>query len=419
MSAGNVFGSQTPFAEPAWYDVRTGSPYYNEHHIAFRNKMRAFVDKEVIPNVDDWEKSGEIPREAFKKASEVGLLQTLIGWPEDACGPRPEGFDGFFLLIAQDEISRCASGGVVWGLIGGLGIGAPPLAHTTEENPVFTEALRKCVNGETNIALAVSEATAGSDVANLSTTAEEKGDFYVINGLKKWITCGMFADYYCVAARTGGEGSGMLGISLILVERNRPGVTTRAMDCMGAKGSGTAFVEFDDVKVPTSNYIGDVTLLLRNFITERIGIALQANRFARECLRESIEYSKRRRAFGKKLEEQPIIRQKIAQMARQVVVTHAYLESLVARLVEMEAKDEDWFNGILRMGAEAALAKVQATNVFEFCAREAAHIHGGNSYVKGNRVESLYRHVLSLSIPGGATSVLEDAAARLALQGKL
>ena len=279
--------------------------------------------------------------------------------------------------------------------------------------------MKECIAGEKNIALAVSEATAGSDVGNLSTTAEEKGDVYVVNGLKKWITCGMFADYFCVAARTGGEGSGMMGISLILVEKSRPGVSVRPMDCMGVKGSGTAFVEFDDVEVPTTNFIGDVTLLLRNFITERLGIALQANRFARECLRESIEYSKRRKAFGKKLEEQPVIRAKIAQMARQVVTTHAYLEGLAYRLVAMERNNEDWFNGILRMGSEAALAKVQATNTFEFCAREAAHIHGGNSYVKGNRVESLYRHVLSLAIPGGATSVLEDAAARLALQGKL
>lgn len=106
------FGSKTPFAEPPWYDSRNHSAFYNKFHVAFRNRLREFVDTEVIPHVEDWEKAGIIPREAFIKASQVGLLQTMIGWPEDVCGPRPEGFDGFFLLIAQDEISRCASG--IW-----------------------------------------------------------------------------------------------------------------------------------------------------------------------------------------------------------------------------------------------------------------------------------------------------------------
>lgn len=166
----------------------------------------------------------------------------------------------------------------------------------------------------------------------------------IFPGLKKWITCGTFADYFTVAVRTGEEGSGMMGVSLLLVERDRPGVSTRPMDCMGVKGSGTAYVEFDDVRcelarctpshyhqymlklivyemnlvrrVPQSNYIGDVTMLLRNFVTERLGLALQANRFARICLAESIEYARRRRAFGKRLVDQPVVRYKIADMVR-------------------------------------------------------------------------------------------------------
>jgi alkylation response protein AidB-like acyl-CoA dehydrogenase len=312
-------------------------------------------------------------------------------------------------------------------MVGGLGIGSPPIAHYGTDE-MKQRVLRPCLDGDANISLAVSEATAGSDVANLATTAEEcnasgelteGGDFYLVNGLKKWITCGMFADFFTVAARTGGKGSGMMGLSLILVERSRKGVSTREMECMGAKGSGTAFVEFEDVIVPKSNYIGDITCLLRNFVTERLGIALQANRFARVCLSESIEYAKRRVAFNKKLEDQPVVRQKIANMAMRVDATHAYIEALGYRIVAQERAGEDWFDAILRIGAEAGLAKVQATDTFEFCAREAAMIHGGNSYVKGNKIESLYRHVLSLSIPGGSSDVIIDASARLALKGML
>ena len=109
-----------------------------------------------------------------------------------------------------------------------------------------------------------------------------------------------------------------MGVSLLLIERSRKGVSTRAMNCMGAKGSGTAYVEFDNVKVPKSNLIGDVTVLLRNFVTERIGIALQANRFARVCLTESISYAKRRKTFGKTMVRHPVVRYKLATMMRHV-----------------------------------------------------------------------------------------------------
>ena len=416
-----IFGSQTPFAGPSWYDERNPSPYYGPAHKRFRNAMRKFVDEEVIPHVDEWEEKNAIPDAAFAKASEVGLLQTIVGWPEEVAGPRPEGFDGFFIVIAFDELCRCASGGVVWGLVGGLGIGLPPVTHFAADELKHRVA-GPVLRGEKRIALAVSEPTAGSDVAGISTTAEETedGEHYVINGMKKWITCGMFADYFTVACRTGGEGSGMLGVELILVERDRPGVSTRYMDCMGVKGSGTAYVEFEDVRVPKANYVGGMFSLLKNFVLERIGIAVQANRFARVCLAESIEYIRRREVFGKKLEDQPVVRYKVSHMAREVVTTHAFIEQLAHRIVEAEKSDDgDWTATLLRLGAEAALAKVQATRTFEHCAREAAHIQGGSAYVKGNRVESLYRHVLSLAIPGGAEDVMTDAAARLALKGRL
>ena len=130
-------------------------------------------------------------------------------------------------------------------------------------------------------------------------------------------------------------------------------------------------------------------------------------------------YTRRRKAFGKKLQDQPVVRHKIATMARQIATTEAFLEALAYRIVVVERAGDDWFEPILRLGAEAALAKVQATRVFEHCAREAAQLHGGNSYVRGNRIESLYRHVLSLSIPGGSEDVMVDAAARLALKGHL
>lgn len=414
-----TFGSKTPWAEPSWYDPSNASPYYNEHHAAFRNKMREFVDKEIIPNVTEWEQGNDtIPLEVYKRAGEVGLLPAIAGWPEDVPGlpPRPEGFDRFFQVIAQDEVCRCASGGIVWGLLGAMGIGLPPLIHFGKKEMKET-VVAPIIMGKKRVSLCVSESTAGSDVANIKTTAVDKGDHYLVNGAKKWITGGLFADYFTTAVRTGGAGMG--GVEVILIEREMEGVSVDPMECMGAKGSGTAFVMFEDVKVPKTNFICGVAGLMQNFVSERMGIAIQANRFSRVCLQLSIERTRKRKAFGKPLIKQPVVRHKLAEMARMISVTQAYIDSLVFRVDAQEKKGMNLFQSIARIGPEAMLCKVQATKVFEQCARDAAHLFGGDSYVKGNRIESLYRHVLSLAIPGGSEDVMIDSAGKMSLGSKM
>lgn len=411
-----AFGSKTAWSEPLWYDPKNPSPYYGDAHIAFRNKIRAFMNKEVMPNIAKWEGGNNtIPLSVYKAAFECGLLPAICGWPEDVPGipPRPEGFDHFFSIIAQDEVSRSGSGGVVWGLVGAMGIGIPPVVHYGSDE-MKERVVGPCIRGEKRICLAVSEPTAGSDVGSIKTTAIEKDDYYLLNGLKKWITGGLFADFYTVAAQTS-PGSGMGGVELFLVEKTFPGVSVRPMECMGAKGSGTAYVEFADVKVPKKNKIGGVFVLLQNFVSERIGIAVQATRFARVCLAKSIERTKRRKAFGKKLISQPVVRAKLANMARLVTGLQAWIDNIVYRAVQADKNGEDTFSLMQRLGPEAMLLKVQGAKVFEQCARDAAHLHGGDSYVKGNRVESLYRHVLSLAIPGGSEDVMIDAAGKMSL----
>jgi alkylation response protein AidB-like acyl-CoA dehydrogenase len=153
------------------------------------------------------------------------------------------------------------------------------------------------------IALCVSEPYAGSDVANLRTTAKREGDHYILNGEKKWITWAIHADFFTVACRTGGPGMG--GISVILVERNSPGVSVKRMKLQGNWLAGTCYVNFDDVKVPVNNLIGQENqgfkVIMQNFNHERFVIAVQTCRFARICLREAIEYAQARKTFGKRL----------------------------------------------------------------------------------------------------------------------
>lgn len=363
------------------YDPKNPSPYYGPQHASYRDTVRGFVDKEIVPNIRQWESGNDtIPLEVYKKAGQLGILAACVSWPEGIPGvpARPDKYDHFFGVITHDEISRCASGGVVWGLVGGLGIGLPPLVHYG--NPYLKErVVGPCLRGEKRISLAVSEATAGSDVGNLKTTAKDMGDYYLLNGAKKWITGGLFADFFTVAARTGEEGSGMGGVELLLVEKDFEGVSVRAMECMGAKGSGTSFVMFEDVKVPKKNYIGGIAILMMNFVSERMGIAIQATRFSRCCLQYSVERCHKRKAFGKKLIKQPVVRAKLANMARIVESAQAWIDNLVYRVVASEKAGENLFASIQRLGPEAMLCKVHCAKVFEQCARDAAHLHGNST----------------------------------------
>ena len=225
--------------------------------------MREWVSAELEPHVSDWDAAKEFPGWIYKQLGERGYLAGLMGlhdFPVEYTDKRvasvaPEQWDAFHELVLTDELCRPGSGGLIWNMIGGFGIGCPPLVK------FGAEALKKRIlpgilAGDKRICLAITEPDAGSDVANLTTEAKlsEDGKHYIVNGEKKWSTNGGWADYFTPAVRTGGEGSG--GISLLLIERSMGGVETRQMDCQGMWGSGTTYVTFDDVKVPVENLLG-------------------------------------------------------------------------------------------------------------------------------------------------------------------
>lgn len=419
----DLFGELIPFGDPSWYQG-WASPYYTESHRTFRAAVRKLVNEEVIPFVHRWDESKQVPKSFLQKAAKSGLLPVSVGppWPEEYVsfpppfGVDPDEMDYFHELIFMDELSRCGSGGVLWGLSGGLSIGLPPILHFASDelkNRICPEVL----SGEKTCCLAITEPWGGSDVANLHTTAvkSECGKFYIVNGEKKWITNGVSADYFTTAVRTGGPGMG--GVSLLVVERTE-GVTTKQMNCMGVWASGTTYITFEDVKVPVENLIGKENkgfrYIMHNFNHERWAIIIQSNRFARVCLEEALKFAQRRRAFGKRLIDQPVIREKIAEMARMITSTHAALEDLTYQFMKMPKILQP-----LALGGHTALLKVQATKTFEFCAREAAQILGGCSYTRGgqgDKVERLYREVRAYAIPGGSEEIMRDLGVRQALK---
>lgn len=410
-----------------------------------RAEVRAWVDAEIEPNVTEWDEAKKVPDSIYKQMGERGYLAGLMGlhkFPTHLTKTTvksvpPEKWDLFHELLLTDEISRCGSGGLVWNLIGGFAIGCPPVVKFGKKELV-DRILPGILAGDKRICLAITEPDAGSDVANLTCEAKlsEDGKHYIVNGEKKWITNGIWCDYFSTAVRTGGPGAA--GVSMLLIEREHGGVSTRRMDCQGVWCSGTTYVTFEDVKVPVENLIGKenqgfrgltspVPSILRchanpvsspvvmtNFNHERIGIVIQCLRFSRVCYEESIKYAHKRRTFGKKLIDHPVIRLKLAHMARQIEASYNWLENLIYQCNVMNETE-----AMLKLGGAIAGLKAQATTTFEFCAREASQIFGGLSYSRGGqgaKVERLYRDVRAYAIPGGSEEIMLDLSIRQALR---
>lgn len=379
----------------AW---RARSPYYDETHDALSQSVRTFVEREILPNIDQWEADRELPRALHIKAAEAGILG--LNYPEEY-GGHSEGFDVFHGMVVSNELARAGAGGLGASLMT-HGIGLPPILATGSD-AMKTRIAPPVLAGEKIIALGITEPSGGSDVANLKTKAVADGDDYVVNGSKMFITSGMRCDYMTTAVRTGGDGAG--GVSLLLIEMDREGVSRNPLDKMGWHCSDTAAIFFDDVRVPRENLIGPENAgfmaIMRNFNGERLGMAMGCCAYARVCLEEAAEWAQTRQTFGKSLVGHQVIRVKLANMARQIGATQAWVDQCAWAV--REGCDQP---------ADYAMLKVQATGMLENVARDAAQILGGASYLTGSKVERIYREVRVNAIGGGSEEIMLDLAGR-------
>ena len=377
---------------------RARSPFYDETHEAVAQSVRKFMAAEVLPNIDKWEADGELPRELHKKAAQAGILG--LNYPEEY-GGHSEGFDVFHGLTQTEEMSAAGAGGLGASLMT-HGIGLPPILALGSDE-MKRRIAPAVLAGEKLISLAITEPSGGSDVAQLKTRAEKVGNKYVVNGQKMFITTGMRADYMTVAVRTGGPG--MKGISLMLIETDRPGVSRTRLDKMGWRCSDTAAVYFDNVEVPPENMIGPENGgfigIMRNFNSERLGMAHGCCSMARVALKEAMDWAQQRETFGKKLGAHQSIRIKLADCARQIQATQAW--------VELCAHQPRSGTGV---PADYAMLKVQATRMLEHVVREAAQVLGGASYITGSKIERIYREVRVNAIGGGSEEIMLDLAGR-------
>ena len=372
------------------------SPYYTDDHERFRDEARRFTELEISPHIDAWEAAGELPRELHKKAADAGLLQ--LGYPEDCGGYEA---DPWYSIILTEELARAGSGGLIASLMT-HGIATPPVANagTAEQKEKFAAPV---LAGDKIAALAITEPSGGSDVAQIKTRAERDGDYYIVNGSKTFITSGMRADFITTAVRTGGEGMG--GISLLVIEGDTAGLTRSKLDKMGWWCSDTATLYFDNCRVPVANRLGPENAgfmaIMLNFNNERIGLIANALGFAEVCYEEALNYSRERETFGKPLIRNQVIRHKLVDMRTRINAVRSNLDVLTWRVQQKQMPV-----------AELCMLKALATTTLEYVANEAMQILGGAGYLRGSKVERIYRETKVLTIGGGSLEVMKDLAAR-------
>jgi acyl-CoA dehydrogenase len=379
--------------------ARLPNPNLREDHHAWRAQLRRFIDTEIMPYAEDWDEACHIPIELWPKAAAVGLLG--MGYPEEFGGTR-EGIDAWHLWVTNEELSRVGVGGVAASLMV-HGIGLPPVINwgSQEMKEVVAPPV---LAGLKHIALGITEPGGGSDVAQVATTAVRDGDHYIVNGSKTYITGGMRANWVSTAVRTGGEGG--RGVSMLLIPTDAEGFSRTQLDKkQGWWASDTATLYFDNVRVPVSNLIGEENkgflVIMTNFNGERMAMAASMEAQGRVCLEEAVAWARERVTFGKRLADHQVIRHKIAQMKQKLNATQAYIRICFEAIEAGNANPGD-----------IALLKVQASETLEFCAREAMQILGGIGYMRGSRVERIYREVRVNAIGGGSEEIMRDLAAR-------
>lgn len=376
--------------------------YYTPEHEQFRQTMREFVSREIAPFASDWDEAEEFPRELYRKAAAIGLLG--LNYPEEFGGTPA---DGFYSIIASVELAAAGSGGVSASLMS-HSIGAPPILHAGSRE-MKARVLPQILAGEKISALAITEPSGGSDVAAIKTTAIRNGDHYLVNGEKTFITSGIRGDYFTVAVRTTPDDKTAAGVSLLLIERDTPGFARTPLKKMGWWASDTAHLYFDNCRVPVSNLIGEENqgfkIIMRNFNSERLGMSAGAYGFAKVCFEDALTWARERKTFGQPLIERQVIRHKLVDMAMKIEATRSTLEDLTWR-VQNRAGDPNL------LVAQTSMLKIQATQTMQCCADQAVQILGGMGYMRGSRVERIYREVKVNMIGGGSEEIMKDLAAR-------
>ncbi|MGE5088269.1 MAG: acyl-CoA dehydrogenase family protein [Candidatus Levyibacteriota bacterium] len=378
------------------------SIYDTPERALLREQVERFVAREIEPRAEAWERQGSVPREVLRRMGELGWLGLMA--PEAFGGADADALTNY---VFAEALSRSTYGGFVVTVLVHTDMASPHLVHAGTESQK-RRWLPGIVRGEVLTAVAVTEPDAGSDVARMRTRARRDGDAFVLDGSKMFITNGVNADLYFVAARTAPVETGARGISMFCVERGTPGLRVgQVLDKSGWRSSDTAELVFESCRIPASQMLGAENqgffALMRNFQRERLALAAMAIGNAQSALDLALAYVKGRSAFGGVLWDRQAIRQRLALL-------HARTEaarSFALHCAWLSAQDRDC---VREMSELKALCGELANDVAYACQQ----FHGGIGYIRDTAIERLWRDARILAIGGGATEVmLEEAAKRL------
>ncbi len=380
----------------------TRSPFFTSEHDMLRTQVRRFVETEIKPFAAAWEEAGCVPREVLRRMGALGFFG--IRYPEEYGG---SGMDTLATIVLAEELGRSTFSGVAITVLVHTDMASVHLfnAGTPAQKERWLPAI---ISGEVITAVAVTEPDAGSDVKGIRTTARRVGDSYMLNGSKIFITNGVFADLYCVAAKTDTAGPASKSVTMFLVEKGTPGFrVARVLDKHGWRSSDTAELVFEDCTIPAENLLGEegrgFYAIMANFQNERLVIGAMAMGEAQAALDLTLDYVRTRKAFGALLFDKQAIRQRLAMLAAKVEAGR----QLVYATAWRDAQGEN-------VTKEVSMVKAYCGELVNAVMYDCLQFHGGTGYMRGTVIERMTRDARVQTIGGGATEVmLEEIAKRL------
>lgn len=379
------------------------SLYFTEEHEFFRKSFQDFLKKEVVPHIDNWEQTGTIDRFIWEKFGEMGYFG--LATPEAYGGMD---LDIFYTIIFIEELQKINSGGFA------AAIWAHEYLAMTHLNKEANEAQKQkylvpSVTGEKIGCLCITEPFGGSDVGGMRTTAIKKGDTYVINGSKTFITNGVYSDYLIVAAKTSPE-LGNKGISIFVIDRDLPGISATKLDKLGWRASDTAEIAFDNVVIPAENLMGEENLgfpyIMQHFALERLIMGVNAHARSEWALEYTIGYMKERTAFGKPISKFQALRHKVADLASEVEMAKTFNYVTAKRLDDGEY-----------VVKEATMSKLLSTKIADQVAYDCVQLLGGYGYMEEYPLARNLRDSRLGPIGGGTSEILREIISKMVIDG--
>jgi len=375
------------------------SIYFTEEHELFRKSLKDFLQKEVVPHIEKWEKTGTIERFIWKKFGEMGFFG--IAYPESYGGMN---LDLFYTVVFLEELQKIKSSGFAAAIWAHAYLAMTHLNSEGDER-IKQDYLAPSILGDKIGALCITEPFGGSDVAGMRTTAVKVGNKYVINGSKTFITNGVYADYYVVAAKTRPE-LGNKGISIFLIDTNLKGISATKLDKLGWRASDTAEIAFDNVAIPEENLMGEegkgFPYIMQHFASERLIMAINAHARAEYAIDYTIDYMSQREAFGTKINKFQALRHTIVEHATEVEHCKLFNYAAAARLDKGEY-----------VVKEATMAKLKSTKVADETIYSCLQMLGGYGYMEEYPLARLFRDSRLGPIGGGTSEILKEILSKM------